>query len=244
MPRLFSNCSSTKRSITSLKRRTWKNTQFFEKKHYVGAENKLFFSHNRATQSSNFFVKATELLEQLFDMLWCHVCCTYAVSTSAHHQEEEIPFRQWKYLAVRLFFLKLRGLITFQPKIHKVTWLLICNLSVIYKNLRSLYKHLVQREEFAFGHEETCLHDFSSHCQTRQFHDFSMSVHKLFSFFFRQALEHLWKNRQSSIVFSFSKECHAFDKKIFASQVCIKYYNTTSCSLVGFRKLFWSLFSN
>ena len=47
-PKRFSNFPSTRDSITSLKPRTWKNTQFFEKKRYFWAENKLlpFLSHS------------------------------------------------------------------------------------------------------------------------------------------------------------------------------------------------------
>ena len=47
-PKLSSNDSSSKGSITSLKPRTWKNMHFFEKKRYLWAENFFFpfFSHS------------------------------------------------------------------------------------------------------------------------------------------------------------------------------------------------------
>ena len=96
-PKVSSNYSPTKGNITSLKPKTWQNTHFLRRNAtYELKTSYCSFSHTRATQSSNLFVNATELLEQLFDKLRCHVCCTYAVSTSAHHQEEELHFRQGK----------------------------------------------------------------------------------------------------------------------------------------------------
>ena len=112
-PTRFSKFSSAKSSITSLQPRSWKNTQFFEKKRYHWAENNLcLFSNTRATLTSDLFVKAIEFSEQVFDRLRYHFCCIYAVSTSSHHQEEELRFRQGKQLAILLPILRLRGLIT------------------------------------------------------------------------------------------------------------------------------------
>ena len=122
----------------------------------------------------------------------------------------------------------------FQPKIHKVTWLLICNLTVIYKNLRSQYKHLFQREEFAFGHEETCLQIFSTHCQPCQFRVFSMSLHRIFSFFISKVQNIFWKNRQTFIVLSLSKEGHVFDTVIFGESSLyslLKHIPVFSCGI-------------
>ena len=105
-------------------------------------------------------------------------------------------------------------------------------------------KHLLQREEYAFGHEETCFHTFSSHCQACQFRVFSMSVHRIFSFFW-QGLEHFmtfYEKICSLSLFRFRRRVMFLTKKILANQVFIPYYNTTHCSLVRFLKLFWSLF--
>ena len=99
-PKYFSDDSSTKGSITSLKPRTWKNTHFFGKKRYLWAENKIlpFFLtlEQRSPQTLLLFAVLIELLDQLFDKLRCRTCSTYALSTSAHHQEEELLFRQGK----------------------------------------------------------------------------------------------------------------------------------------------------
>ena len=95
LPKHSSDYFSTKGSITSLKSRTWKTRNFLRSNAtYEVKTNYCLLSHTRATQSSNFFSKATVFFEQLFDKLNCHVCCTYAVITSAHRQEEKLPFRQ------------------------------------------------------------------------------------------------------------------------------------------------------
>ena len=65
---------------------------------------------------------------------------------------------------------------------------------MIYENLHSQHKHLFQREEFAFGHEETCLHNFSSHCQACQFRVF-LWVFTRFFLFFWQGWDILWKKQ-------------------------------------------------
>ena len=67
---------------------------------------------------------------------------------------------------------------------------------MIYENLGKQNKRLFQREEFAFEHEKTCLHNFSFHYETCQFRGSSMSVHRSFSFFFRQSLEQFLKNKE------------------------------------------------
>ena len=119
---------------------------------------------------------------------WNNCLTSYDVMSAALTLSIQVPIikkksylsnGEWNWLLVSYFW----GLITFKPKIHKVTWRLICNLKVIYKNLPSQYKHLFQREEFALGREETCLNNFSSHCQACQFCGFSMSVHRISKFF-------------------------------------------------------------
>ena len=54
---------------------------------------------------------------------------------------------------------------------------------MINESLRSQYKHLFQKEDFAFVSEETCLHNFSSVCQASQFRGSSLSLHRNFRFF-------------------------------------------------------------
>ena len=113
-PQPSSNYCSTKGSITSRNPRTCKSTHFLRRNATFWLKTKYcLFPHTRATQSSNLFVKATELLKEQFDKLRCHDCCAYAVSTGAHHQEKELPFRQGKELAVRLLFLRMEGTSTF-----------------------------------------------------------------------------------------------------------------------------------
>ena len=120
-PTRFSNFSSTNDSITSPNLGRAKTRNFLRRNAAFELKtNYCFFSHTRATQTSDLFVKAIEFLEQLFDKLRCHFCCTYAVSSSAHYQEEELRFRQGKELAVQLLFSRLRGLITLYTKVHKV----------------------------------------------------------------------------------------------------------------------------
>ena len=215
-----------------------KKHALFERKGYFWAENNLLlFPHTRATQFSNVFVKAAELLEQLFDKLPCNVCCTYAVSTSAFHQEEELPFRGRKLLAVRLLFLRLRGLIIFRPKFHKETWLLICNLKLFYRTLCSQYKHRFQREEFAFGHKKRVCTNF--HLTVK----LASSVFVLWAFtgfvcFFPATFTKICEKIGSPSLFFFRRRVMFLKQTNLANQVCIHYYNTTHCSLSGFRKLF------
>ena len=96
-PNSSSKNSSTKGSITSVKPTTWKNAHFLRRNATFELKTKYcLFAQTRATRSSNLIVKGTQFFEQLFDKLRFHVCCTYAVRTSAYHQEEELHFRQWK----------------------------------------------------------------------------------------------------------------------------------------------------
>ena len=44
------------------------------------------------------------------------------------------------------------------------------------------------------------------------------------------------------LFFLFRRKVMFLAKEIFANQDCVQYYNTTQCSLVGFRKLCKSLF--
>ena len=188
-PKSVSNYSSTKDYITSLKPRTWKNTLFLRRNATFELKtNYCLFSHTRAMQSSNLWV-----LNQRSQDHWAfgttvwhftmsclpHLRCQYKCSSG---RRATFPTRKIKSRSSPVFEAE-RPHYLFKPKIHKVTWLLICNLKVIFKNLRRQYKHLFQREDFAFGHEETCLHNNSSHCQAWQFRVFSLSGQIIFLFF-------------------------------------------------------------
>ena len=108
--------------------------------------------------------------------------------------------------------------------------------------MRSQYKHLFQREVFAFGHKETCLHNFSSHYPACQFRVF---LRVFTGFFFWQILEHFMKKKPTFIVFSFSKESHYFSqRKVWPIKSV--FINTTQPNVLllasGLHKLFYNVF--
>ena len=126
-------------------------------------------------------------------------------------------------------FFRLRGLITYYTKIHKVTWLSFCNLKMIYRNLRSQYKHLFQIEGFASGLRATCLHNFSSHCPVCQFCNFSVSVHRILSAKCKTFYEKL-----GSFSLFFLEAGLVSDKKTFCQSKLYSLFQHFPCSLVQF----------
>ena len=96
----------TKYSINSSTLDTWKYTFSLEDVQPLIWKQitALCFSHTRASQTSDLFVKAIEVFEHVFDKRQSHSCCTYAVIKIAYQQKEELAFRLGKWLAIRLFF--------------------------------------------------------------------------------------------------------------------------------------------
>ena len=115
---------------------------------------------------------------------------------------------------------------------------------MIYKKFRSQYKHLFQKEVFAFGHEEMCLHNFSTHCQPCQFLVSSMSVHRIFSCFFQQSLEHFMKKSSLSLFFLFRRRVMFLTKKFWPIKSVIIITTQPIVLLLGCGSYFGVYFSS
>ena len=128
--------------------------------------------------------------------------CTYAVSTIAYHQEEELFYQQRKQLAIRLLFLRLRGLIAFKTRIHMVSSPLFCNIKVIHRTFAVKTKTSITERSLLLDTRKHVCPIFPPIVQLASHVVCFMSVHKIFSFLGK--FQHLsWKIRLCFIVFFF-----------------------------------------
>ena len=106
------------------------------------------------------------------------------------------------------------------------------------ENLRSQYKHLFQREEFAFVFTQFFL-SLSSLPVPSFFWECSQDMF-VFPAMFTAFYE---KIGSLSMFFLFRRSIMFLTTKTLANQVCIHFFNTTHCSLIVFREPFLSLVS-
>ena len=77
---------------------------------------------------------------------------------------------------------------------------------------------MFRREEIALGHEQTCLHKFSSRCQVCQSGDFSLTVHRFF-FIFLASFRTFYEKLGNLSLFFFQRSVLFLTKKHLAYQV-------------------------